>query len=355
LTRPDDFTGRPATVRAMMRPTSRLRGAALLTFLSASLLTEGLFAQEQDLSLTTTKGTTVWLVEKVVQKQQIDAGGQQMETANTVNRTLKFTVLDVAADGDSRVRLDVLRIHGSVSVPMLGDATFDSAEAGAEDEDDDGGMGFGLGQMKKQMARGAGHSGIARIGKDGKVKGEVEGVEDTKTKLGKADLAALKATFEGVLGRRPDGKKAAGATWAGEHQPSGSLPVLLRTTETLQKVDADAFEITSEGTVEKSDKVPTLVDEGDEEAAASREMLESMKIGSGKAKSTRRVSRKDGFVVESSTSVTLAVEMETPMGDMKMDIETATTISRTTAEAAMPKPAEKGAEKAAEKAAEKGR
>jgi hypothetical protein len=336
----------------MMRPTSRLRGAALLTFLSASLLTEGLFAQEQDLSLTTTKGTTVWLVEKVVQKQQIDAGGQQMETANTVNRTLKFTVLDVAEDGDCRVQLDVVRIHGSVSVPMLGETTFDSASTGGDDDEEDDGMGFSLGQLTKQLTRGAGHRGVARLGKDGKVKGEVEGAEQ---KLGKADLAALKAAFEGVLGRRPDGKKAAGATWAGEHQPSGSLPVLLRTTETLQKVDADAFEITSEGTVEKSDKVPALVDEGDEEAAASREMLESMKIGSGKAKSTRRVSRKDGFVVESSTSVTLAVEMETPMGDMKMDIETATTISRTTAEAAMPKPAEKGAEKAAEKAAEKGR
>lgn len=311
-----------------------------------SLLTIGLSlplaAQEHDLRIQATKGTTVWLKQHMVMSQTMEIAGQEMETAQDKTTVLQFTVKDVEADGTLVVETNVARIYGSMQMPMgMGDVEYDSAEAAA-DKDDEAGGGFmpSPGQMGKMQTMLAGKKFLAKVKANGKV-ASLEGVAELLKKpaggrggMPQAELSedTLRHMVESAFGSVPEKPAAVGATWdhrveEGQGMPAAAIKV------TLAKVDSDAYEISSTGTIEppKPSK-----DAADERAA----MLESLKIANSKFTGTGRMSRTDGFVLAVKHMVEMDASMESPMGgEMSMKVKSTNTIERTTAEAAAPKKA----------------
>ncbi len=322
----------------------------LRTFLPLLLATP-LFCQgEVDLRTTAKKGASVWLLQEMKMDQTIDMGGQQMESGQHVTRTVHLTVKDVDDKGNLIVEAKLARVHGSITMPMgMGDADFDSAKPaeGADGGEDDG-PGAMSGMMTKSMMAGAGKSFTAKVGTNGKV---VELV-DTKDIL--ADAAGgggmtgpgltedtLREIAEAAFGALPEKPTAQGGKWSkSTEQGGGRMPFTSKLELTLAKLDAESFEVTATGTVEKPAADAKDAKEGGDDNPAA-EMMKSMKISNGKVTGTEKVSRQDGFVLESSTVMTMDVEMDTQMGSMQMGMKSTKTTKRTTADAAMPKKAEK--------------
>ena len=310
------------------------------------LLSAPLFAQgEVDLRTTAKKGSSVWLAHTMKQEQNIDMGGQQMESGNVVTRTLHVAVKDVDDKGNLVVETKIARVQGSATIPMMGDTEFDSASPAAEGDEDDG-MGGMTAMIGKSMMAGAGKTFTAKVSPYGKV---IELMADAKELLAGAekgpmgagfDEATMKQLVEGSFGKLPEKPTAVGAKWADNEQESGSRVPMKRNIEmALAKADAELFEITAAGTLaqlEQKDAAPA----GDDEDGAMAEAMKSMKIKNGKANGTLKVSRTDGFVLESNMVVTMDVEMSAgPMGDMQMAMKITTSTKRSSEEAAAPKKA----------------
>jgi hypothetical protein len=315
------------------------------SFLSALLLTAPLLAQgEVDLRTTATKGGSVWLVIEMKQEQSIEAAGQSFDSTNVTTRTVHLTVKDVDDKGNLIVETKVVRAHGTLSIPMMGDAEFDSANGDTGDEQD--GM---VGGMVKSMLAPVGKSFTAKVSTLGKV---VELMDDAKelTKAtdgpGAIEADQLKSMVEGAFGDLPEKPTAVGAKWSNNETVTNSrMPVQTKLEMTLAKVEADTFEITAAGTVEKPEAKDAGSDEADDEMAA---MMKSVVMSNGKLVGSLKVSRRDGFVLESTTTTTMDIEMGG--GQMNMSMKMIQSTKRTTEADAVPKKAEKKAEPA--KAAE---
>jgi len=351
-----------------MSPFTKLR---LLTLLC---LTAPLVCQdpEHDLRVAAKKGSTVWLLLEEKQEQTIDMGGQQMDVENTTTRTLQIEVKDVDDKGNLVVDVKIARIHGSMMMPMgMGDIEFDSAKKTEGEEDEDaGGMVFSPAALAKAITALAGKSYGAKVDVYGKV-ASLEGVADLikNANQGPRGMGGGGATTEGQLkqyvqsafGTLPQKPTAQGATWdrVDAEKSTRGGPMQTKLQLTLAKVDADSFEITATGTVEAApaqkgeEKAEGTGEEADAENAM-REMMKNMKVKNGKVSGTQRVSRQDGFVIESTNITSMDIEMPGPMGgEMSMNIKTTQKCKRTTAEAAMPKADKKDEKKEAPKEAGK--
>lgn len=334
----DDFARASGYCARRMIP---IQMPSLFCLLSLSLAA---VAQDHDLRVPTKKGATVWLAQESKLSQTIDMGGQEMETGRQVTTIAQFTVTDVDDKGNLVVETKVARIHGSMTIPMMGDVEFDSAKSDAADGEEDTG-GFGMpspGAIAKSQTALAGKSFVAKVGPNGKVVA-LEGVEELlqagKNKKGNPMLpggpneAELRSLVESAFGMVPEKPMAVGTSW--DHKTgdgAGTYPSTMKLT--LAKVDADAFEISAAGTVD----APKPAGEGDD---PRRKMMESLKIGSSKIEGSQRVSRQDGFVIAVSQTMTMDAAMDGPMGgEVSMQIQSTTTVKRTTAEAAMPAKAE---------------
>ncbi len=312
-----------------------------------------LFAQgEVDLRTTAKKGSSVWLVVETKLEQAIDMGGQEVETAQNTTRVLHVAVQEVDDKGNLTVATKIARVQGNMTMPMgMGDFEFDSAgpDEAADEEDGMGGMGS---MMKKAMMAGAGKTFTAKLDSRGKV---VELMDDAKEILrgneggmmsGNAlDEGTLKHMVEGAFGTLPEKPVAVGSKW--EHKQkdtNGRMPIEHKVEMTLAKADDDSFEITAIGTVEKPE-APTPAADAKEEApgaedqeAMARDMMKSMKVKNGKLTGSTRVSRKDGFVIDATNTVTMDVEMSAgPMGEMAMQMKSTTTTKRGSEDAAAKK------------------
>ncbi|HZN37828.1 MAG TPA: DUF6263 family protein [Planctomycetota bacterium] len=349
-----------------MSPFTRLR---LLSFLC---LTTPLVCQsadekaaENNLKIAAKKGSTVWLLLEEKQEQTMDMGGQQMEMGNTTTRTLQLEVKDVDDKGNLVVEVKIARIHGSMTMPMMGDIEFDSTKKTEGEEEDAGGMGgFSPGAMTKAMTALAGKSFVAKVDAFGKVaslEGVAELLKDANQgpgmRRGGGSESQFKQYVESAFGPLPQKPIAQGATWDRvDDEDAMGVTMQTKLQLTLAKIDADGFEITATGTVGLSPvqkPEEKAAGEADEREAAMREMMKNMKVKNGKISGTQRVSRQDGFVIESSNTTTMDVDMPGPMGgEMSMSVKTTLKCKRTTAEAAMPKPAPK-ADKEAPKEAPK--
>lgn len=311
-----------------------------------------LFAQgaELDLRSTAKKGTSVWLVTVQKQEQTVEVGGQEMETGQTVTRTLHVSVL--GEDGDNLlVETKIARIQGSAALPMgMGDVEFDSAAPAKAGEEEDEGMGGMGGMLKQAMLAGAGKSYRAKITRHGKVVELLDGSADlleSKTdsmaggSLTKGDLERF---VETAFGRVPEKATAVGAKWQHtDTREDGRMPMEQKLELTLVKADADSYEISTTGTVTKSEGKDGDKPAGGEEAeevAMAREMMKGMKLSNGKFTGTQKVSLQDGFVLETASVMSVDAEFSGQM-EMKMSVKSTTTTKRSTEEAAMPKKAEK--------------
>jgi hypothetical protein len=319
------------------------------------LLATPLFAQgEVDLRVSAKKGASVWLLVDTKLEQTIDMGGREMETAQNTSRVLNVTVKDVDDKGNLIVETKIARVHGNMTMPMgQGDFDFDSAGAKPAEDEDDGMGGMGT-MMKKAMMAGAGKTFTAKVDTRGKVVELMDGAaellkgnEGGMMSGNALDEGTLKHMVEGAFGVLPEKPVAVGAKWQhSQKEANGRMPMEQKLEMTLAKADDEAFEITATGTVEKpeapaadKDKQP---ESDDPQATMAREVMRSMKVKNGKLTGAQRVSRKDGFVLDSTNTITMDVEMSAgPMGDMSMTMKTISATKRTTAEAAEAKKAEK--------------
>lgn len=318
-----------------MIPFSKSSLFCLLT-LSATLAAQG---DAVDLRIKTQKGASVWISKHEKSETLIDLGGQSMEQGQDLTTVLQLTVKEVDEQGRLVVETKVARIHGSMTMPMIGDVEFDSAAPG-EEEDDGGGFGMPTpGAIAKTLTSMAGKTFVAKVSADGKV-APLEGVAELlkgKTNPmvpGSPTEASLRGLVETAFGMVPEKPVAVGAVW--DHavvEEAGQPAVAMKLT--LAKVDADSYEVTAEGTIEK----PEAGKGGTDPRAR---MMESIKIGQSKATGMQRVSRQDGFVIEATTSVAMDATMDAGMGEASMNVKSTTKVQRTTADAAMPPKAEAG-------------
>lgn len=302
-------------------------------------------AQQVDMRTTAKKGASVWLLQEQLQTQAFEVMGQEIESTQTIRRALHVTVDDVDADGNLMVTTKLVRVHGSITNPSMGDLEFDSAKPFEAPEDDPtGGM---LTTMLKTMTAGAGKSFVAKVDPFGRVVQLV----DTKAMAADGDVpamedGALKAMVEGAFGRRSDKPIAPGESWANdETDRGGRLPVVMKAKMVLAKADATAFELTSTGTIEKLPPAAEGEGEGNDQDPA-KEMLRSMKLSNGKVTGTTKLSREDGFLLEAKLETSMDAEMSMGGMSVPMAIKQVTTTKRITEAEAMPKKAE--APKAAE-------
>lgn len=320
---------------------SRLPAFAVLC-LASSLLAQG---GELDLRTTAKKGSSVWLAQVQKQEQTIEMMGQEVETSQTITRTIHVKVLEEEG-GNLLVETKIARIHGTMAMPEpMGEVEFDSAATAKDEADEDDMTGGMIAQMKKGVLAGAGKSFRAKVTPYGKVVELIGAEELTKQKedgpsMNKQDLEQCVESAFGILPTKPI---AVGGAWDhADDVGSGRMPMQQKLTLTLTKADAESFEITGAGTVEKPADAPAKDEKGegtgDEMEEMQREMQKNLKLSNGKLTGTCKVSRQDGFVVESTNNVTVDAEMSGQM-EMKMAIKIVTTTKRTTEEAAMPKAA----------------
>lgn len=333
---------------------------SLATPLAAPLAAQG---AEQDLRINAKKGATAWFKQESKMEQSIDMGGQQMDMGNSVTYMLQVSVKEVDDKGMIVLETKIARVAGAMTIPMMGDIEFDSldqkaGEAAAEEEDggDMGMPNFDAIGVAMSSLRGA--TFIARLDPYGKVT-SMDNLEKTleaaRQKAGRMGAQMLGAQLntknferlaESAFGPRPDKAMAVGGTWErNEDGKSSSMPIQNKMKMTLAKHDDEAFVVTATGTVEKTagevshDHGEGKGGEGDEEAdAQAKEMLAKMEIKNGKLTGSAKVSRTDGFLLESKSTTTMDLLMPSPMGgEMTISQKMTVTTTRTTAEAAMKK------------------
>lgn len=304
-------------------------------------------AQEHDLRTTAKKGTVAHFLQTHKQEQAIDMGGQSMDMGNTVHYALKLAVTDVAENGNLAVEVEVLRVHGMLILPMMGEVEFDSTSGPAEDD------GFGMGALGDAMTSLAGKKFTATVSPYGKVSALVgadkllEAAREKGGSMGQMLAGSLRDdTLESLVtnafGLITDKPIAVGKSWdSAEKEKASRAPVENKMTMTLLSFGDETFEIEAKGTVEQiaDGKGPEVEGLEGDEAEMAKEMMKGMKIKNGKIAGKQKISRQDGLTVEANSSISVDIEMPNPMGGDPMTIasKTITTTKRCTAEEAMPK------------------
>ena len=314
---------------------------------------------EHDLRVTAKKGSSLWYTQESKQEQSIDMGGQVMDMGNATTFTMFATVKDIDEKGQLVVEAKIVRVKGSMTIPMMGDVEFDSIDnkAGAADGEEGGDeMGMDVDAIGRGMASLAGVTFVAKVDAFGKVQ-SIEGVDkalETARKkaggmgaqmlAGALNDSAMERLISSAFGSLPDKPVKVGGSWERKEDGKASrMQVANKMLLTLAKIDAESFEITATGTVEKPAGEAEAGKEGEDEAGAqTREMLAKMKIENGKITGSTRVSQKDGFMIESNSVMSMDLTLPSPMGGGEMSIaQKNTTVTKRTTEAeAMPKKAE---------------
>ncbi|HLQ36869.1 MAG TPA: DUF6263 family protein [Planctomycetota bacterium] len=333
-----------------MNPTSLLRLSPILLAALAPLAAQA----KLDLRVSAPKGTTAWFQSKTKMESSIDMGGQQMEMGNETTHTFALEIVDVAADGTLTANVKFLRIHGSMTVPMMGDIDFDSATPSDDDDEGPGAIGNGMVAL-------AGKTFAITVAKNGEVqevKGVKEALAEARKKAGRMGAqmlggslneGALKRQIEGLFGKLPAEPTAVGGKWQREtNQASHGVPVATASKYTLAKADDATLELSIEGTVStataekaaakpaENGKAEARGGDDDDADSTARQMMEKMKISNGKIAGKEVVARKDGLVQRSESTMSMDMSMPSPMGggDMSITQKTTMVIERSTKDAA---------------------
>lgn len=334
--RPNNPKTASATIEQVMTRLS-LSVIALLT-LTLPVIAQG---ESHNLATTAKADTTVWFVQTEKNSQTIDMAGQMMETGQTVNRTFCISIKSVDDDGMRTVEFEALRVHGIMSLPMMGEMEFDSANPVDNDDFDGGMMGIDVGQMTDALTNVVGHKFSVKIDSFGRAKGmpSVVQTEDEKKDAAPGVADQAKILIEAAFGQRPEKEMAIGDKWAFSDDAGGNRLAMKNKIEaTLVKVDADNFETKFTGSIEKGAGPDDAMEDESEEAAMAAEMIAGMEVSNGKVVGGQMLSRKDGLVTSSTLKATADVAMETQMGEMMMTTLATKVLKRTTKEKAMPKP-----------------
>jgi len=341
------------------------RITSALPLLATLALCAGGFAQGTvDLKVTAKTGATVWLLQQTTLTQSIDAQGMMLGCEQSLNRVLQFTVKDVDDKGQRLVEARIARVYGEFDLPMgMGTASFDSAAAPAaadDDEGDGGGMDMS-GGMKALLLAGAGKAFTAKVDARGQV---VELLDDAKALLKSTPTPALTGRMLGAptwnedalkdlvaeaFGERPAAPIAVGGSWQRQAPATQAIaPATTRLDLKLAKADAATCEIAITGAIDKvAAATPAAPDDGeadddsDPQAAAERNIRDTLQMKNGKLTGSCRIARADGFVAAADATASVDVEMSAgPWAEVSMSLKSTKKPTRTTAAAAAPKKAE---------------
>jgi hypothetical protein len=318
-----------------------------------------------DLRVTAKKGASVWLLQQTTLSQSIDAQGMMLGCEQSLNRVLQFTVKDVDDKGQRLVEARIARVYGEFDLPMgMGAANFDSAAApvAADDDEGDGGGGMDMsGGMKALLLAGAGKTFTAKVDARGQV---VELLDDAKALLQSTPTPALTGRMLGAptlnedalkelvveaFGERPATPIAVGGSWQRQAPATQAIaPATTRMDLKLAKADAATCEIAITGAIDKVAAATPAepVDDGadddsDPQAAAERNIRETLLMKNGKLTGSCRIARADGFVAAADATASVDIEMSAgPWGEVSMSLKSTKKLTRTTADAAAPKKAE---------------
>ena len=307
------------------------------------------------LQIQAAKDQTFYFKTSTKMEQAIDMGGQPMDMGNEVHQTVSLKVLDLDAQGNLQVEWLVHSIRGSMTLPMLGDVTFDSTK---KPEETDGGDVPGMPNVAgigKAMTMLAGKKLGAKISRSGDVSG-VTGVEELLAAArkeaggmgaqmlgGTLNEGAIRHQIQNLVGTLPTDAQAVGGTWQRSNLRQGSRGMTMRVemASKLDQVTAEQVQISSTGTLAIAQPAAAAAKpeaEEDEATAMQREMMSKMKLENGKVKGTETVSRKDGFVLKASGDMAMDLTVPSPMGggEMKIAQKITTTVERTTAAQMLP-------------------
>jgi len=317
-----------------------------------------------DLKVTAKKGASAWLLQQTTLTQSIDAQGMALGCEQSLHRVLQFTVKDVDDKGQRLVEARIVRVYGEFDLPMgMGTADFDSAAAptAAGDDDGDGGGMDMSGGMKALLLAGAGKAFTAKVDARGQV---VELLDDAKALLKSAptpaltgrmlgaptlDEDALKELVAEAFGERPATPIAVGGSWQRQTPATRAIaPATTRLDLKLAKADAATCEIAITGAIDKVAAATPAApveeaaeDDSDPQAAADRNIRDTLTMKNGKLTGSCRIARADGFVVAADSTASVDVEMSAgPWGEVSMSLKATKKLTRTTADAAAPKKSE---------------
>jgi hypothetical protein len=155
---------------------------------------------------------------------------------------------------------------------------------------------------------------------------------------------ALRQLVTDSVGFLPHRRTAAGANWERERLDSlGRLVTRQKLALRLSDVAPETFTIEGKGTVDLAhDVMIREVEKSDDlQKAEMLRQLKSTKVEKGTVECSQKTSREDGFVLEASLTMEIdLVTSESSMGGATTHMKVTTTVERTTAEQAKPKPAE---------------
>ncbi len=254
-------------------------------------------------------------------KQIMELMGQ--ESNNEIVTDLQVAVDEVAADGTVKATATWLRIHGTMNAPMGGEIEFDTKKP---DEASDDPM---FGSLVESCLALIGHKTALTFGADGKLK-DKKPLKELNDKMadklsGQAKMM-LQSSFNpsvlenqvGVFGTFPTEAVATGGSWTDtkEQGARGGLSMATEFKHTLATATADAYEISTTGTIGLAPAKKGEDDEDDEDegAAMMRSMMRDAKIKDGKVEAQTKISRKDGLVESSLATTSMAIHMNNPMG-----------------------------------------
>jgi len=202
--------------------------------------------------------------------------------------------------------------------------------------------------MRNRMVAGAGMKFLSKVSPTGEVLelGEgaaaiVEANKEAEGTLGQLTSHGLKQLVADSLGLLPDKRTAGGAKWSCERvEVHGRMPTKQKLDLTLATVAPEAFEIEASGTVELAvDLIKNDKEFASGNAEEVKRQLESTKVEKGTITRKQKTSREDGFVLQASSQVVMdLVTTESQMGEVTTHMKMDTSIVRTTAEKAVPKP-----------------
>jgi hypothetical protein len=325
----------------MIRSASSLLSVILA---SAAAMAQG----EVDSRSAVKKGGDVWLVHQSSLASSHTGRGQTFKILERVGYTLRLRVTDIDVEGNYLVEATVARVQGRIERPW-GQGEFDFDSAATAEEPAGAGQGSPQEMRTKQaLYYAAGKSFSCKVTPTGRF---VAFTSDVKSVLGeglRADVMhqlgapALRQLVERSFGDLPPKRTAGGARWKRDATSwYGRMATQQKLELSLTVVDPEFFEIEGAGTVD-IDREGAKQAEGFSGEEAKQ--LDNTTVKNSKLTSKQRTSRHDGFVSEATSEVAMDWEMSDPrMGDGTVAFKITTATARTTAEAALSKPAAKKA------------
>ncbi len=272
--------------------------------------------------------------------QRMDMGGMQMETVMDQRSEVTYRVGAADAEGNSEVAVDVGRISGKVSNPMMGEMEFASDQS---DQPQEGGNPM-MEMMIKPLTMLAGKTFTMTLTPAGEVVA-VRGVKEIAEEafasmpggeamagmMGGFTDDAAKQQWGGFFGNMPKEPLAVGATWTDAMGLDlQGIPGKTQTTYRVTEADDDVVVIASEGTVSVDvAAVAKKAAAAAEAAGQPPEAAPQMSGGNGTTKATTRYSRKDGFPLHAETETSMAMTISAMGQEIPIQQTVKTTLERT--------------------------